>query len=181
MIIKKILIAIVLLFLPNSGFTQSYPIYKNTSAIAVLDQEALFTESDWGKRILKDVEEKVIILSAENRSIEKKLEIEELDLTKIRKIIKKIEFDILALEFDAKVKNIRDLQADKQRKINIFLNENRALFFETITPMLLLFIDELGVEVLLDKDTVALASTGSDITNITIKKVNDQFKSFYNK
>jgi Skp family chaperone for outer membrane proteins len=85
------------------------------------------------------------------------------------------------LEFDAKVKNIRDLQADKQRKINIFLNENRALFFETITPMLLLFIDELGVEVLLDKDTVALASTGSDITNITIKKVNDQFKSFYNK
>jgi hypothetical protein len=80
MIIKKILIAIVLLFLPNSGFTQSYPIYKSTSAIAVLDQEALFTESDWGKRILKDVEEKVIILSAENRSIEKKLEIEELDL-----------------------------------------------------------------------------------------------------
>ena len=47
--------------------------------------------------------------------------------------------------------------------------------------MLLSFIDELGVEVLLDKDTVALASTGSDITNITIKKVNDQFKSFYNK
>jgi len=73
------------------------------------------------------------------------------------------------------------LQADKQRKINVFLNENRALFFETIRPMLLSFIDELGVEVLLDKDTVALASTGSDITNITIKKVNDQFKSFYNK
>jgi len=181
MITKKILIAIVLLCLPNIGFTQSYPIYKNTSAIAVLDQEALFTESDWGKRILKDVEEKVIILSAENRSIEKKLEIEEFELTKTRKIIKKVEFDILALEFDTKVKDIRDLQADKQRKINVFLNENRALFFETIRPMLLSFIDELGVEVLLDKDTVALASTGSDITNITIKKVNDQFKSFYNK
>jgi len=181
MITKKILIAIVLLCLPNTGFTQSYPIYKNTSAIAVLDQEALFTESDWGKRILKDVEEKVIILSAENRSIEKKLEIEEFELTKTRKIIKKVEFDILALEFDTKVKDIRDLQADKQRKINVFLNENRALFFETIRPMLLSFIDELGVEVLLDKDTVALASTGSDITNITIKKVNDQFKSFYNK
>ena len=181
MITKKILVAIVLLCLPNTGFTQSYPIYKNTSAIAVLDQEALFTESDWGKRILKDVEEKVIILSAENRSIEKKLEIEEFELTKTRKIIKKVEFDILALEFDAKVKGIRDLQADKQRKINVFLNENRALFFETIRPMLLSFIDELGVEVLLDKDTVALASTGSDITNITIKKVNDQFKSFYNK
>ena len=181
MITKKILIAIVLLCLPNTGFTQSYPIYKNTSAIAVLDQEALFTESDWGKRILKDVEEKVIILSAENRSIEKKLEIEEFELTKTRKIIKKVEFDILALEFDTKVKDIRDLQADKQRKINVFLNENRALFFETIRPMLLSFIDELGVEVLLDKDTVALASTGSDITNITIKKVNDQFKSFYIK
>ena len=41
MITKKILIAIVLLCLPNTGFTQSYPIYKNTSAIAVLDQEEM--------------------------------------------------------------------------------------------------------------------------------------------
>ena len=51
------------------------------------------------------------------------------------------------------------------------------MFFEKITPILLSFIDELGVEVLLNKDTVALASTGSDITKAAIAKINSQLKN----
>jgi Skp family chaperone for outer membrane proteins len=35
----------------------------------------------------------------------------------------------------------------------------------------------LGVEVLLNKDTVALASTGSDITKAAIAKINSQLKN----
>ena len=64
-----------------------------------------------------------------------------------------------------------------QRKINDFLNDNKKIFFEKITPILLGFIDELGVEVLLNKDTVALASTGSDITKAAIAKINSQLKN----
>ena len=59
---------------------------------------------------------------------------------------------------------------------NFFLNEKRKLFFEKITPILLSFIDELGIEVLLNKDTVALASTGSDITMVAIARINSQLK-----
>ena len=71
----------------------------------------------------------------------------------------------------------RQEQADKQRKINIFLNENRKLFFEKATPILLDYINELGIEVLLNKDTVALASLGSDITISAINKINKQLKN----
>ena len=53
----------------------------------------------------------------------------------------------------------------------------KKIFFEKITPILLSFIDELGVEVLLNKDTVALASTGSDITKAAIAKINSQLKN----
>ena len=49
---------------------QSYPVYKQLSAIAVLDQDSLFSKSEWGKRVLKNVEDKVSKLSDENRSIE---------------------------------------------------------------------------------------------------------------
>ena len=81
------------------------------------------------------------------------------------------------IKFDEKVKKIRLEQADKQRKINIFLNENRKLFFEKVTPILLDYINELGIEVLLNKDTVALASLGSDITISAINKINEQLKN----
>ena len=172
-----ILLSLAFTFNANSSLSQKYPTYKNLSSIAILDQEALFTESIWGKNILNRIDVKVLSLAKENRSIESLLEAEELLLTKKRKIISKLEFDVLAFEFDSKVKQIRNEQAIKQRKINDFLNDNKKIFFEKITPILLGFIDELGVEVLLNKDTVALASTGSDITKAAIAKINSQLKN----
>ena len=102
------------------------------------------------------------------------MELEEYNLTKVRKITAKIEFNALAIKFDKKVKKIRYEQSLKQQEINSYLNENRKLFFEKITPILLNYIDELGIEVLLNKDTVALASLGSDITQSAINRINEK-------
>jgi len=175
-IIKYVFISVLFICLTNFTHGQTYPVYKKLSAIAVLDQESLFSETEWGKNILKNVENKVTELAAENRLIESELEREELNLTKVRKNTSKIEFDLLAINFDDKVKKIRLEQADKQRKINIYLNKNRKLFFEKVTPILLAYINELGIEVLLNKDTVALASLGSDITKSAINKINEKLK-----
>ena len=175
--IIKYFIYLMLISISNFSYAQTYPIYKNISSIAVLDQDSLFSKSEWGKKILETVEYDVKKLAAENRLIESSLEIEELELTKSRKTVTKTEFNILAYDFDKKVKKIRTEQADKELKINIFLKQNKKLFFEKITPILLSFIDELGVEVLLNKDTVALASTGSDITKAAIAKINSQLKN----
>jgi Skp family chaperone for outer membrane proteins len=175
-IIKYVFSSVLFIFFTNLSYGQTYPIYQKLSAIAVLDQEALFSKTEWGKSILKDVEDKVTTLAAENRFIEGELEFEELNLTNARKITKKIEFDILAIKFDEKVKKIRAEQSLKQRKINDYLNENRKLFFEKITPILLSYINELGIEVLLNKDTVALASLGSDITESAINRINEKLE-----
>jgi Skp family chaperone for outer membrane proteins len=172
--IKYVFFSVLFICVTNFSYGQSYPIYQKLSAIAVLDQESLFTKAEWGKNILKNVEDRVTKLAAENRLIESELEQEELNLTKVRKNISKIEFDILAINFDGKVKKIRDEQSIKQREINMYLNENKKLFFEKITPILLSYIDELGIEVLLNKDTVALASLGSDITTSAINRINEK-------
>ncbi|MDC0487316.1 OmpH family outer membrane protein [Amylibacter sp.] len=173
-IIKYVFFSVLFICVSNFSYGQSYPLYQKLSAIAILDQEALFSKTEWGKNILKNVEDKVTELATENRSIESKLKLEELDLTKVRKKTDKIEFDILAMQFDEKVKKIRDEQSLKQREINNYLNENRKLFFVKITPILLNYIDELGIEVLLNKDTVALASLGSDITKSAINRINEK-------
>jgi Skp family chaperone for outer membrane proteins len=173
-IIKYVFFSILFICVTNVSYGQTYPIYQKLSSIAILDQESLFSNTKWGKNILKNVENKVIRLATENRSIENELEQEELNLTKVRKITAKVEFDILAIQFDEKVKKIRDEQSLKQREINNYLNKNRKLFFEKITPILLSYIDELGIEVLLNKDTVALASLGSDITKSAINRINEK-------
>jgi Skp family chaperone for outer membrane proteins len=175
-IIKYVLPSVLFIFFTNLSYGQSYPIYQKLSVIAVLDQEALFSGTNWGKNILNNVENKVTKLASENRLIESELELEELNLTKVRKSASKIEFDILAFKFDEKVKKIRDEQAIKQREINIYLNENKKLFFKKITHILLNYIDELGIEVLLNKDTVALASLGSDITKSAINRINENLE-----
>ena len=174
--IKYVFISVLFICFTNFSYAQTYPVYKKLSAIAILDQDLLFSESEWGKKVLKNVENQVSKLSNENLVIQTALELEEAKLTKVRKTISKIEFDVLAIKFDQKVKKIRSEQADKQRKINVFLNENRKLFFEKVTPILLNYINELGIEVLLNKDTVALASLGSDITKSAINKINEQLK-----
>jgi Skp family chaperone for outer membrane proteins len=173
-ILKYVSLSVLFICASNLSYGQTYPVYQKLSTIAVLDQESLFSNTKWGENILKNVEDKVSKLAAENRTIESELEIEELNLTKVRKITAKIEFDILAFEFDKKVKKIRNEQALKQREINNYLNENRKLFFEKVTPILLNYIDELGIEVLLNKDTVALASLGSDITQSAINRINEK-------
>ena len=140
-IINYIFFCILFICLSSFSHGQTYPLYQKLSAISVLDQESLFLETFWGKNILKNVEKKVTELATENRFIEDELELEECNLTKVRKITAKIEFDVLAIEFDNKVKKIRDQQSLKQREINNYLNENRKLFFEKITPILLNYID----------------------------------------
>jgi Skp family chaperone for outer membrane proteins len=82
----------------------------------------------------------------------------------------------MTFDFDLKVKKIRTQQADKQNNINSLLNNKRALFFKKSTPILLTLINDLGVEVLLNKDMVALASLKSDITQIAIKQIDEILK-----
>ena len=46
--VYHILLSLAFIFNANSSLSQKYPIYKNLSSIAILDQEALFTEYHMG-------------------------------------------------------------------------------------------------------------------------------------
>ena len=90
-IFKYVFINVLFICFTSLSYAQTYPLYKNFSAIAVLDQDALFSESEWGKKVLQNVENQVSQLSKENRTIETSLELEESELTEARKTISKIE------------------------------------------------------------------------------------------
>ena len=95
-IVKYIFLNLLFIFTYHSAFAQTYPVYKKLSAIAVLDQESLFSETEWGKEILKNIENKVTEFAAVNGLIESELELEELTFTLFKYITAKNNFEILA-------------------------------------------------------------------------------------
>jgi len=74
-VIKYVFFSVLVICISNFSYGQTYPIYQKLSAIAILYQESLFSNTKWGENILKNVENKVTKLAAENRTIESKLEI----------------------------------------------------------------------------------------------------------
>lgn len=155
---------------------QSFPVYGNSGRIGVIDQEELFAKSNAGLAILEAYQNSAKELSQENKTIQNQLEQEERDLTETRKTMDSAAFNVLASEFDAKVKKIRAEQANKERVLNLTLNQNRASFFEKLTPILQAFIEENGIEIVLNKDTVVLALSGRDITEPAIQRINEMLK-----
>ncbi len=72
-------------------------------AVIVIDQERLFQDSLFGRRITAELEERSAELAAENRAIEAELIAEERDLTVRRSELEPEEFRALADAFDEKV------------------------------------------------------------------------------
>jgi Skp family chaperone for outer membrane proteins len=166
---------LVLLFLslPNTSLAQTFPVFEDNAAIGIVDQDALFTASIVGKTILSNFELAGKQLTAENFAIQEGLEEDERALTDARNTLDKEEFQKLATAFDKRVKRIRSEQATKERDLSLQLSRERAKFYETITPILLSFLEERGIGVLLNKDTVVLAIQGSDITQAAIQRINE--------
>jgi len=156
----------------NSTFAQTFPIFGTDVKIAVIDQEQLFFASRAGQSIREDFEEQRQSLTAENDRIQKELEQEELELTELRKTLPADEFSALAEAFDTKVRAIRIERAQKERDLNLSLTNNRTQFFQKASPILLELINDLGIELVLNKDTVVLAAEGTDITPAAIQRIN---------
>jgi Skp family chaperone for outer membrane proteins len=174
-IVKRVLV-MLLLSIPQTALAQTFPIFDGTSGIGIVDQDALFAQSNAGKAYISTFEISGKNLASENLLIQESLEEEERELTQKRKTLESDVFEKLAFEFDQKVKQIRTEQSAKERNLNLQLTRNRSTFYEDITPILLKLLDERRIEVLLNKKSVVLALRGSDITQVAIQRINEVLK-----
>ena len=136
--------------------------------ILILDQEALFAGTQYGQRVLAELDAAGQALAAENRAIEAQLTAEELDLTDRRAETPRAEFTLLAEDFDARVEVIRAEQEAKSRALNSALDQARQTFFELAVPLLLDLMRDRGAAAILDNRTVLLAPEAVNITGDAI-------------
>jgi Skp family chaperone for outer membrane proteins len=136
-----------------------------------LDQEALFLNSAYGRRVTVELERDRDALAAENRVIEAELIAEERALIDERANLPPAQFAPLARAFDDKVQRIREEQDRKGRALQSELDDHRQRFLGEIGPILTNLLRDRGAQVLLDRAAVLIAVEGVDITRAAIDAI----------
>ncbi len=141
------------------------------SPLLTLDQEALFSRSALGRRIIADLDQDRGALQAENRRIEAELSAEEQELTRMRGTIEAAEFARLAADFDEKVQRIRETQDRKALAMQGRLEAGRRNFVQQAAPVLAAIARERGAVVVLDNTVVLMAFDVVDITDEAVTRL----------
>ena len=143
------------------------------NAVVVLDGDALFGQSRFGRRALAEIEAASEALAQENRRIEAELAVEERALTARRAELPPAEFSALADAFDARVEGIRAEQDAKSRAIQQRSERAQTLFQERAAPVLAALAQEVGALVILDRRAVIAAADQADITDLALARLDE--------
>jgi Skp family chaperone for outer membrane proteins len=139
--------------------------------ILTVSSERLFAESEFGRRIAREIEDQSTVLAAENRRIEAELAAEEQELTEQRPEMDPSSFRELADAFDTKVQAIRDTQDGKARALAQQSDVAQITFLEAARPVLVALMREAGASVILERASVFLSANASDITDLAITRI----------
>lgn len=142
------------------------------SPVLTIDSERLYRGSDFGQRVLREIESRTSALSDENRKIEARLEAEEKALTERRPDLTPEEFRALADAFDARVQAIRRERDAETRLVSQMLDQNRERFLQVAAPILENIMREAGAAVVLEVRSVFSSRNAIDITDLAIARIN---------
>jgi Skp family chaperone for outer membrane proteins len=151
---------------PSAGAPVALP-----SSVLTIDQDRLFANTKYGKRLDRDYEAAAAALAAENRGIEAQLSTEERALTDKRATLPPDDFRKLADAFDAKVEGIRKAQAAKNTELLRQRDAARQKFFEDVLPVLGGLMRENDAVAILNAPAVFLSFKGIDITDRAIERI----------
>lgn len=158
---------------PQTVHAQGFSLGE-TAPVRTLDQERLFSESQFGQRVRRDVERASRELAAENERLQSELSAEEEDLARRRADLAPDEFRALADEFNARVERIRREQEAKARAISRMRESERQQFFEAALPVLTTLLRESGAVAILDSRAIFIAVDRIDITEQAIERLDEE-------
>ncbi|MCB2128804.1 MAG: OmpH family outer membrane protein [Rhodobacteraceae bacterium] len=153
---------------------QTAPAGNVAASIAAIDQERLFNDSAWGKRVAVEIADISANLAVENRRIEAELTAEEKSLTERRASLQSDLFRAEAEAFDQKVTQIRQEQDAKLRDIGKKHDAEKQAFYRAILPVMGRLLNERGAVVVLDSRAIVLAAENIDVTDELIAKIDNE-------
>ena len=158
---------------------QSLPAAEKSELFTV-DMTKLLRSSEFGKNIIAANNIARKKLQSENEELEKKLLLEEKELSELRKTLSVEEFRPKALEFDKRVSIIRAEQGKKEEILNKKVRKEETDFFKRIYPLLYEILIERGGLILVDQRNIILWDNSVDITDDAIQAINQALRSDIN-
>ena len=150
------------------------------SELFTVDMTKLLRSSEFGKNIIAANNIARKKLQSENEELEKKLLLEEKELSELRKTLSVEEFRPKALEFDKRVSIIRAEQGKKEEILNKKVRKEETDFFKRIYPLLYEILIERGGLILVDQRNIILWDYSVDITDDAIQAINQALRSDVN-
>ena len=167
-LINIITVLITLIMTSNVIAETSYP---NTS-IAIVDLNLILLDSKSAKDATKQFEK--IQKKTENDIIEsdKNMLDERNKLIEQQSVVAPEAFELKVKDYEKKLQNYQTDKQDKLRKLDGILQKARNEILEEVKPILEQISRDIGVTIILEKNSVLLSADNMDITNEVIKKLN---------
>jgi len=153
--------------------TLSKNVYSNDK-IFYLDMESVVKNSNIGKSLLLNINNR----NAKNVEI---LKNKEQKLKKIEEDIKKKQNIISKEELDKEIKNLRnqinDLRVEKNnmvKDISNFKKEELKKLYKKINPIIQSYMEENNISIILDMKNIVIGKISSNITKEIIDKINTE-------
>lgn len=152
----------------DTGATQA------VAPILTVDQLALFTASDWGKRTRRVLDEEGAKIEAENERLTAQLSAEEATLTQQRGTLDQAEFRKRAEAFDTRATEVRRQRAQVVDDLNAWAEADRDAFYRAALKPMGEMMQERGAVAVLDRRTVFVSLDAIDMTQDLVVRLNAQ-------
>lgn len=158
----------------GSSFALGQPVEQfSRPSLRTIDDERLFRESLFGRRVTEEIAVASRALEAENDRLLAELTARETELTELRAEMSLEEFRAAANAFDLQAEEVRRTQSEKRQRLAQFEESERRRFFSEISSVLQEVLEAEGGQILIDARAVIIARIDVDMTDQAIKAMDD--------
>tara|TARA_Y100000389_G_scaffold191183_1_gene216926 strand:+ start:241 stop:747 length:507 start_codon:yes stop_codon:yes gene_type:complete len=157
-------------------FSFTKPFAYADQNLAFIDLDYVLKNSNFGKNKLKKIEnfnsKNIDILKKKEDELKKK----EDEINSKKNIITK---EQLNKDIEFLKTQIRLFKTEKDQLVNDFnkkRNDELKDFFEQINPIIQNYMDQLSIDILLDRKNVFIGNVSSDITKKIVNEINNKIK-----
>ncbi len=145
---------------------------EGSSSVILVDPDFVYANSSYARALRGTLEQDQLALGAENRRLFDALRAEELRLTELRDTLPPEDFAELVETFEAQVTEIRRVQDEKTRDLDVREATLRQVFFRRAAPILTEIRIERGASLLVTQtESVVDFDPDIDISRIAVDRI----------
>ena len=155
---KNLFITIIIIFFSINSFS------KAQDNVAFIDLNIIFDNSNAGKKINKDIENKRKQNNKNFKELKKKFGSDREKLIAKKNVISKDEFDRQLLDLENKLKEYNSKITKENNELTNFQLKARKEFFNNLRPILEDYAKENSIDIIFKKENVLIGKTSLDIS-----------------